>query len=549
MAAEQANEKEYGLELHDLYLETTAGDGKAKYPVLSATVNLAIGQMPVVTVVLSGGAHLVNTTDSLGSEANNINDIELGAIADLVLSLGRAGSDKKQKVVLFSGYVMVSTPSIQTNYISIQSEMTIQLTCGLGALSGIPMGSLMYFGLGASQQNNIQGVSYSALLGQRAREIHKDGDIEATNKFCANPAQFMADMLDAIRNMLRSPGSDAKLVKDAVISCTGPLKVKLQSGLPSIEFRRQAVSAMQSAPVLTVLNQLLKQIFVSMVPQPVCDAGVPCRILMRPVSAWDVSQTYPEITPKDILSVQETSTEYFDNWIDYWIVSFPSNISTIYGKLAMYGPGSEGNHGNAQVLKPEEFREAVKKRTAGTGSPSYVGARVIPIPGWLYRMQIHKEVVAAPETTSAGDKVTTSDTEQTATSVEDVARRVAVVSYLINGRSVCSVGLAVPLEVYLRALKDFSSVWKLQVPISGKIDAQDLDTKVYYGLLSNMSMRIAVADKALRATCVMYFNQVHDEEMHETYAADNPIHTIDTKTLEKGLAPATKLYEGLNESK
>ena len=513
------------IDLKALYLQI----GKNKYPVLSADTVFSINALPTVRVVISAAENVDGKNSSkLPTER------EKSEIANLVLEF-TTGDENVHKVVLFCGHILTEAPTLGVSISSVRGTVTYQLVCDAGKISGIPFGSLYYYGTVAGSVVNVNATPYSSLV--QAIDSAAAGKWGELGKQLQNdPATAIAQMLDTIRTGFSKGANTFPLLQETLLSACGPLSVKLPQPNTVMQdsFVKPAKNALQGSPVLSVYLSLLRQVYLGFIPQPVCEFDVPCKLIVRPLNPWNDEDPDEDayLGAERILSVQEQTLYQLDQRIDYWIVVLPGDTN----RLAVYGPNTGGEKGKARCLTEKEFKDAMAAMLkAGNSKWAYAAARMIGLPGWLNMMPKRRR--SMPDDKNGGNKDVTvidPDTEY----VEDIAKKVAITGYLNEGCSAIRVGLTVPLEYYLGSLYLLGRMMVLQLP-QMTAEGVETETRDYYGLLDSMGMHIGVERKALQATCSMHFSNVHTAEMHEQFKAAAPLY--DTPNNEAGLKAAMDL--------
>ena len=512
------------IDLKSLYLEI----GKNKYPVLAADTVFSINALPTVRVTISA-AENVDGKNKVAFPSER----EKGQIANLTLEF-TAGDNTVRKVVLFCGYILTEAPALSVSITSVRGTVTYQLVCDAGKISGVPYGSLGYYGLVADKLVDVNARAYDTLA-TPLKDAASARWGELSKQFKTAPAVALVKMLDVFRSGFSKGPNTFPLLQNTLISASGPLSVSLpNTNLVVSELASKVQPALRNNPVLGVYLALLRQVYLGFIPQPVCARNVPCKLIIKPFNAWSNERLYDDVylTASDILGVNEQTLYNLDQRIDYWVVRLVGDGD----RIAVYGPNTGGNRGRARCLSEKEFQTQLGNiYKANRNQTAFAAARIIGLPGWLALANLRWRPVEVKKKLGT-TTVTTAKYDQAY--VEDVAKKLAITGYLTEGCSAVNIGVTVAPEVYLSNLYLLGRMMILQLP---QMTAEGVAnrTRDYYGLLDSMGMHISVERKALQVTCSMHFSNVHTAAMHQEFKSATPFYTAVDH--EAGLGPAFEL--------
>ena len=521
------------IELTALDLEISRDGKTASYPVLSADLAYSVGSFPVVSVTVSTAGAFSDEGSDRSSASDILRDDPEGALGELTISMAPAGEEPAD-YVLFCGYVATVTPTFQSSVFSVSATLTGQLIAGTAAINGMPGGSLVYFNLGGGSNGTQKPISYDALMKQLGLDMVKGETLsgELGNLFQQSPARCVAYLLDRLRGAV-SGSTEGMKISDTLIFGEGPLKVKIPQPTPIPgQFLDQMSKALKGAPAASVFNAVLRQLYLTMVPETMGTSGEPCKMVVQPTNAWDVESHF-DLSISDILGLQEHTAYRLDQRVDFWCVNFPPSKDALYSKFAVYGPGVTDGHGKAWCYTEAEWNAKLTEIGKDKLLKTY-SAKMLFLPGWLSVLAKTSATKDANLSKNLPVRIPLlGDAKTNETSLIDVAERVAVTGYLQEGCAVVAAGMSIPFSTYLSLLPHLGKMGTFMVPdayTAQKKDITEIPTSIRYGLLSSLSMRITVERKELHVSCGVRFTHVHTEDIHKEFCAEHPLYGLPIAT-------------------
>ena len=120
------------------------------------------------------------------------------------------------------------------------------------------------------------------------------------------------------------------------------------------------------------------------------------------------------------------------------------------------------------------------------------------------------------------------DKERSKDNWEEICKRLAVLSFLENGCAVNSVALKLPLYTAFRLLPWLGDTIAFNIPSPQQTTKENelykITTTPRYGLLDGISIMFECSHREIQVTCGATLSQVHDETLHKTMSAANPIY-------------------------
>jgi hypothetical protein len=345
--------------------------------------------------------------------------------------------------------------------------------------------------------------------------------------FQQSPAQCLATLIDMTRGVMSESTMGTKLT-DTLIFSEGSLKVQLpETNGVADKFTNQIAKALIGASPAAVFNSVIRQVYLTMVPQTLCDSGVPCKMITTPVNAWDIKE-YFKLKIEDILNLHESTAYRLDQRVDIWCVQLPPNVINNGGeRFATYGPGLTDGNGKAKCYNQQELT-AKFTESGGKGVLKNLTTKMLYLPTWMEEIAWTPDAQKARLKRNLPNRVPlTGDTEKARTSIIDVAERVAVTGYLQEGCAIVQAGLKIPFKTYLELLPYLGKMGTFQVPDAYASQERDLDSihrSTYYGLLSNLYMHITVERNDLQVNCGVSFSNVHNSDIHKQFCAEHPLY-------------------------
>lgn len=513
------------IELTNLELVISREGASAQYPVLSADIAYAVGSFPVVSVTVSTAGTFSGNGSDRSSAADILRDDPEGALGELIMSYSGAGQSA-DNCTLFCGYIATVTPTLQSSIFSVSSTLSVQLVCATAAINGTPPGALMYFNLGGASNGCQRPNSYGQLI-NILRPENDAKNLSLSNAFQKAPAQCVAQLLDRLRGVVAEHTMGMK-IEDTLIFGEGGLKVELPPNNNIAKtFLEQMSKMLAGAPTAAVYNAVLKQLYLVMIPETMGTAETPCKMITRPINAWDVKSAFA-LKVNDYLSVQEHTAYRLDQRVDFWCVQFPPSTSNpAPGRFAVYGPGVCDGAGKAVTYTEDEFNSKIAEVGKNKLLSTY-SAKIIMLPEWLRVIETTQATINARLKKNLPPTATVrKNPEKEETTLIDVAERLAITGYLQEGCAVVATGMQIPFYTYLKLLPHLGKMGTFTVPdahTAQKKNTDDIPTSIRYGLLSALSMRITVESKDLHVSCSAQFTHVHTEEMHKQFAAPHPLY-------------------------
>ena len=111
--------------------------------------------------------------------------------------------------------------------------------------------------------------------------------------------------------------------------------------------------------------------------------------------------------------------------------------------------------------------------------------------------------------------------------LKELAKHLAVLSFLQNGRSSTTTMVSVPFLVWLRLLPYLGYTGSVRLPSVENINGEDIgeeEADVYFGGLNGLSLSITTNGKAISVNCTVSMTQIHSLEDQTNYANTNPLY-------------------------
>lgn len=547
------------LDISELILEIeTPTHGIVDFPILGLQISYQIKELPMVSVTISTAPVRTDNRGEMGGlDFEEELDSALGTVAHVKMtvtpkladtessSVGNALSDIP--IILFSGYVAANQASFAANRVTVKSTRTFRLIAAAEAVDATPLGALSYFGDTVANGNNDFKLDFNTIV---TNTQLNEGDLDATY-FNIDPIGYLVGWVDTFYQFVdrglarqRDTYETSQLVDAVYAPPIRPLFEVAESSNLSDWVRNFVATEMSAKGTTATLYSLLQTFLLDWVPETVSvmadtpDQTFPCKMLIRPINAWDDAPHF-YITP-DMLIEEAGSVEYkINGLVDCWCVSFGNplqNQDSIYNcMMAVYGPQLGGSKGEPVLTTFDKINELVSKanqkaRNAGSSRSAYVTARVIPMPGWLGMTT----VVAYKDVPSNGDTGTTQvkvidNPAGVSSELSTLAGKLAVQAFLSEGREKMQIYAKVPLLIWLQLLSQLGRVGAIDIPdtqLTGDNNV-DLSSAVpYYGLLHSMDLRIEVENKNVYCNTSIVMSSVRTEEDQEEYASENVLYTV-----------------------
>ena len=502
-----------------------------KTPVMDLRIDYMVGMFPVVTAVVNDGAsNEIETVQSLdGGLSEPVYSIAKGAAA---IRMDLAEYDVP--ITLFSGYIVERCPVLETSITTMQSRTRYKLICETELLNTVPPGSLRYY---AIYDNKATTLSFGDAY---ALNFSNGLGLQLVTEFNESPSIFLAALLDHIRAPFSK--KEIKSIKDSVIHAAG----NFCTNVPPSAGGFVNLVARDAAPLLGARSPsaayaaLLANFWLGWLPQTVGSESETSRMIIRSVCGWDKTLKF-QLKLQDIVGFNSVTSFNHTEFVDYYGVVIPpistGQVEAERGTLvAVYG----GGFGTpVKVMSQQEFNAAVvsqkrsgtNKNEAKAGLNTYASMRITTLPKWFDASLFAPKIVQKKEeeTDTTRSVAVLSDYGSIRDAQKTVAERLAILSFLQNGRSATKATIRVPLYTWLRLLPhlgDTGSIDLINLKDQTSRDIKDLhkDTDTWFGGLNALGLSISVDNKALRITCTVGLNQLHTEKEQAMYGMDNPIY-------------------------
>ena len=543
------------IELRDLSIVLYKNGMRETFPVMRASLSYRVGLPPAVQVTISA-ANLFNTpTPEERAFRELFEDSPDGTIGALILGLNVVYPDKPSNaptktICLFSGYVSGLGSSLVASTHTIQSSITFQLVTGLMGINALPGGLFRVFSVGGGDATGMLPKPYQVYLQGRQAAANILEKLKA--RFVENPADCILHLIDHLRD------NSVNISGLSVAECfdTSNIKLKLKAKPVNGEvvhiFATKLAQGLVGAPASAVALSALQELFLTPIPQTIIkdwtkEDGEPVlsKMIVRPsVSGWNKipkSRVFGvQLDARHLLGISDTTQFRLDQRVDFWfVVKGVSEKDNAQKFAAIYAPGY-GENGEAEFLNTEEFRTQVAK-TAVPNARALIG-RMVVLPWWMERVLVSSTPPAqnkekskeedsdSPKPVGGAQRPQQPENTDDAT-WEDACKRIAVLSFLENGCAVNGLSLKLPLGVTLNMLPWLGDT----ISVASYTPADTINrteppknweesVRTRYGLLDGISMTFELNYKELQVTCGATLSQVHDEDLHDELAADNPLY-------------------------
>ena len=538
-----------------------------KVPIVEMQIEYTVGRFPTVVVVVDDGITIndaetieTNPEEGMPPDPDNINNDEYdnvcnadgATLAHIKIGI-RNDEGKDAAFTLFSGYVVEKCPVVNSNPVSVRCVTKYKLVCGTEMLNTTPPGNLRY--LSTYINPDLSHVEFSVLTNKAkfARQV------AAT--FVQEPSKALALVLDNILNFFQigdqkrvsgvvssvrhAAGSMVGMTKNDGASVTGIAYNSLETTIATL-----AADALKRLSPSAAYASLLGQFYLGWLPQTVSDGVNANKMIVRSVSGWEPFDKNSTITltARDIIGFASTTSYNHDATVDRYCVSIPYSSTRGIprigsGRVAVYKAedAKSAEKATAVVLSGADYIKAERENT------TFASLRVIGMPEWVWQYASiasysnNNKNETAP---GSGTPIPSANTPLVNKAVEDMAKYLAILSFLQNGRSATSTLINIPLIVWLRLLPFLGDMIKIALPdltYSNKADIDRLDTDVYFGGLNGLLMSITTNGKTISVNCSASLVQVHTVEEQKKYATGNPLYPNQSNGQNEALELVTKL--------
>lgn len=497
--------------------------GDDRFDIVSLQLWYNVGQLPNVRVTVSGGA------DEIGNQVNNSDKIsEANGLCHVVLKLCTKHGVKD--FTFFSGYIQAKTPELNATPGGIGYRTTLLLVAEPGLLSMSVPGGYTY--LHAGNNNTLEKsplATIAAAFTKNSRE-----QTEAMKLFNQSPSKCIASFITSCMDRLGDQQQAVSLL-NSIIHANGVPARQIESGCSyGVTLLTGIINGLQSTPPLQVFLSFCKLFFLDTVPETLAPeqrgtTAIANRLIARPVCGWDKQSVYT-IQTKDVLSLSGMTTYQLGKAIDCWGVCFSQAAGNVVnGLVAVYGPRYTKSVGTPEVFTERELATKVPK--IQDAKQRFSAVQVTNLPAWLVMMpKVSTTAVKDPNNKTGAAAVSVEVEDKTTYQQNELwAKRLAVLSFLQNGRNSIGMSISVPFIVLCRLMPYIGDTICVENP--NPTDTLNKATKKtsYYGLLTGLSLSIQLSGTDIATTAQATITHVHTQEEHDKFAADNPFYTMTDK--------------------
>lgn len=493
-------------------------------PIMDLRIDYIVGVFPSVTAVVNDGA----TRGRPDSDYNAI-DTQNYNLDSASINIKLTG--QTEPITLFCGYVVERAPVLESSPVAIQSRTRYKLICETELLNTVPPGSLRYYQTLAG--NRATTLSFGTAFSLHLRAFQS---IELLNKFNETPSRYAAAFLDHIR----SPFSQKtpKSIENSVRHAAGKFCIDINNKVIGLTTNTaiQCSSLLSSKSPSATFGSLLQNFWLGWLPQTVAKEGVPSRMIVRSLTGWDNESKFFLGTDM-ILGFNSVTSFNHTEFVDYYGVVLPpialqGQSTAEKGTLvAVYGGGFGST---AKIMTQGDFQAAMTAEAKGqknpTGMHTYASMRITTLPNWWNATLFAPQTVKGKNNTdgTSSNAYIKNDTDFKTMS-EDIAKRLATLSFLQYGRAATKATVRVPFYVWLKMLPYLGYTGCIQLIDLGSVSSEDLSRaelakELWYGGVNALSMAVSVDNKSLRVTCTVGMSQLHTEDEQKEYGAINPMY-------------------------
>lgn len=584
-----------GLEVTSLKLFVQQEDKEFDFPILALTIQYSVREFPLVSVTISTASKKNRSAKTLGMGADEfggklarvIMEAEpfmsrSAAVADTTKSFRKLGTKtNKLTIPMFCGYIISDQSSFVTNNVTVGSVRELRLVCAAESLDTMPLGGVSYYGDAPNNgkiNHSIDFLNLSSLYNPVQTE--KNGAKLQNENFNIKPAEFLVDCVDLFYAFATTyPRANTQNAPDLWSSVIVPKFTPTFKVTGNIQqtIETNLALALQSNGTASVLHMLLNQFMLDWVPQTMSGTDTntrkngkskieACRMIIRPLNAWSgqkQGRVQFILSPEMFISIFGGVEYKLNNIVDCWCVAVPpspgdKNLDDT--TLAVYCPGLGGKKGQATLVAAKQISAAAnaardkQQKSLGT-IPAFITARTVALPGWMVGAAINDVQQRRPQNNRTGStsQLTVTKYQAYTDRLVEMAKRLAVASFLTGGRDNMRLTAKIPFWVWLQLLPCLGTVGQLFVPeasgiVTASRNAEELPASEYFGMLHSLQLRIELTNKSFNTNCTAVFSSIRDPELQAQYAADDVFYTEDKPFAgqEEALALSDALYKMMN---
>lgn len=499
--------------------------------IISLQLNYNVDQLPIVRVIVSRGPKGVPTTDNLSTT-----DTAKGSGGSrCTVCVALTNKNGTQTFNLFSGYIRAITPEMVATPQGVRYHTSYIIVAEPALLDMAVPGSYTY--LHAGNNNTLARSPFNIIAAAFVRNAQEQ--TKAMQRFNTSPSECVATLIGSCLERL-GDNPQAVTLMDCITHANGKPVRQIESGSIYGEKLFTAVTTgLQGSTPLQVFLQFCHMYFLNGVPETVADGDSPSKLIIRPVCGWDKDVTYT-IKPEEILSVNGMTVYSPNNTTDCWGVCFSGSAGAVVpGFVAIYGPGYDKGKGEPVVFKEAELADKMPK--IQNKDQRFTSVQIINLPAWLIELPQATAKVQADKGNKTGAKKNPVSSQTTEKQNELWAKRLAVLSFLQNGRATTGLSISVPFIVLCRLLSKLGDTICIEQP--DPVDTLSKNTKknAYYGMLSGLALSIQMNGQQIAVSAQATMTHVHNAEEQKKFAAKNPFYDLDYESREASQPGAYEL--------